>query len=928
MADRDICIYKLPLEKIVAHNGSIEDYTEEDAIVNGELVPISGSQLTGKVLDYFEENGMTGLGVKDAIVNVVVPNASGSHVQKVGRAYSELAHKGFYLNGRHYVRLCAGSGQLRHNTVTFILDVMHAYITEALYCGIRPEELGDSFSPSKWNAYVGLAESGMRFLKSCPRVCVVSDFEEIKPHLPIDFIETTHTGNRRNKRVDKTITRRFYDDPEMDFDPLNSFDGQGLADPAWMKLVAEELGYLTKDGGYVPSQYIIRAPWIKGLVAAFDFKMFCREHGVTVLKDLYGQRHNVEEIDLILSASQFKLWRAYSDHGGWQYHQESMRKHGLRWGVVIANKERDDDFRSLNYQYVQALSLTDEDIDALCEHTQNLLVKLCSGSVEVAYRTLVGFTSGDVEGREDSEDGCGSAKASASLLQKAVAHNFDLLHDSYIQELVFREAEAKFNGAKIGKLLCRGGYSFIVSDPVAQIQHVIRSHAADGNHDIEVTGLIPANAIYSAYWNSVKPVPEQVVLMRSPLIDPSEVVVCRLAGTDEMDKWYSHLKSGLILSIHDVITLSMQNCDFDGDRCFSSNSHVLIKGAQEAPAPILYPSAGAQIKGAITFESMIEADIRGLNSTVGSLSNQATGMYALRDTFPKDSPEYAELSRRIKIVSELVGVEIDKIKTGVPPEKPSTWSKERLPYEQKLVETEGGQKSVKVPSCSQEEQDRINRHNSLIPGKRPLFMRYIYAQMDRDLVKYDRAFGDMLKFNHGLRLDSLLAADRAGLSDEEKEIVDRYRRNLPAIDSPCTMNKICRRFERLQRNLKRHRGSRNMLPDFTTPQKFDDSVLSQMAERIDLFQRHKRFITRANNTARTDGNKQISKEARELFDMLRSHTRREVLSLTDGDIQASYNCLVELVRRKQCSESTVWVILDDLILSVIPQKAYHGEVAA
>ena len=111
----------------------------------------------------------------------------------------------------------------------------------------------------------------------------------------------------------------------------------------------------------------------------------------------------------------------------------------------------------------------------------------------------------------DCGDATEAAKPAASLLQRAIAHNYDLLRDSYIQTLIHREVESKFNGAKIGKLLCRGGYSFIVSDPVAQIQHIIRSHAVDGDHDIAVSGLIPAHEIYSAYWNRVRPAPDKVV---------------------------------------------------------------------------------------------------------------------------------------------------------------------------------------------------------------------------------------------------------------------------------------------------------------------------------------------------------------------------------------------------------------------------------
>lgn len=926
MVEERIHIFKLPMDKIIEHDYKIENYTEEQAVMNGELVPISASQLTGKIFDYYTEMGLDRLSIRDAIVNIVVPSASGSKAKKVAEAYGKLARFGFDLNGRHYVRLCAGSGQLRNNTITFVWEEMHDYLTEALYCGIKPEYLGDGFSVSKWNAYVGLSESGMHFLKSAPRVCVVNDYEEIKPHLPVDYIETEYTNSRRNKRIHKTITRHYYDESEMNFDPLNSFDGQGLADPEWIRQVAVELGYLRENSGYVPSEYILRAPWCKGLVVAFDFKAYCRERGVTTIRDVYGQSYAVDDIDVLLSTSQFKMWKVYGKHGGWQYHQESMRKYGLRWGIVIANKEHDDNYRALNYQYVQALDLEDEDIDRLCSHTEELLTDLCNGSVEAVYRTLAGFSckEGDCigdQGECDSE----ASRPSGNLLHRAISHNCDLLQDTYIQTLIYREVESMFNGAKIGKLLCRGGYSFIVSDPVAQIQHIIRNHAVDGDRDIDISGLIPAHTIYSAYWNRVRPMPKQVVLMRSPLIDSSEITVCGLSRTPEMDKWYSHIKSGLILSIHDVNTLALQNCDFDGDRCFSSNNPVLIKGAQKKPVPILYPSAGKQLKGEITFESMIEADIRGLNSAVGSLSNQATCLYALRDKFPKDSPEYMELSHRIKIVSELVGVEIDKIKTGIPPQKPSAWNKEQMPYEQ-FIDSDG--KVSNVPSCSPEEQERIRRHNALIPDGKPLFMRYIYESMDNDLTKYDKAFDNVSKFNNSIRLVDLFNTPYESLDDDRKRLVDKYHRNLPAMDSPCIMNKICRRFEQLQKQLKRHKGTRNMLMDFTTTQEFDSDIMERMTALVDLLQRQKRFITKANNTTHTKSSKQIAKDTKERFDALHTHIQSRVLELVGGDVQAAYNYLAELVKRRHYAESTVWAIMDKLILFVIPRKIYCEEVAA
>ena len=216
----------------------------------------------------------------------------------------------------------------------------------------------------------------------------------------------------------------------------------------------------------------------------------------------------------------------------------------------------------------------------------------------------------------------------------------------------------------------------------------------------------------------------------------------------------------------------------------------------------------------------------------------------------------------------------------------------------------------------------------MIPDSKPLFMRYIYEAMDNDLSKYDRAFDSVSKYNSGVKLVDLLNAPYESLDDDGKQMVNKYRRNLPAIDSPCIMNKICRRFEYLQKNLKRHKGARNMLLDFATPQEFDSDVMERMSELADLLQRQKRFITRVNNTTRAKSGKQIAKDTKERFDALHTHIRGQVLALVGGDVQAAYNYLVELVKRRQCAESSVWAILDKLILVVIPPKPYCEEVAA
>lgn len=116
--------------------------------------------------------------------------------------------------------------------------------------------------------------------------------------------------------------------------------------------------------------------------------------------------------------------------------------------------------------------------------------------------------------------------------------------------------------------------------------------------------------------------------------------------------------------------------------------------------------------------------------------------------------------------------------------------------------------------------------------------------------------------------------------------------------------------------------------DFTTAQEFDSDIMERMTALVDLLQRQKRFITKANNTTHTKSSKQIAKDTNERFDALHTHIQSRVLELVGGDVQAAYNYLAELVKRRNCAESAVWVILDELIFFVIPRKSYNEEVAA
>ena len=187
-------IYKISVDRLIVHDGKkIEiaplTINEDEALERCELVNIQNNQLTNKIFDYFSEHNIPDakLDLLNIIVNVVVPTGSGKQGEK---EYGTIAKNGFIMNGKKYVRLYSGSGQIRRNTVTFIREDLYEPIFQSLLCGLTLDDFGREFNAAKFNAYCGLNMSGCHLLprEYSPNVCIVDDFEQIRPHNTVNYV--------------------------------------------------------------------------------------------------------------------------------------------------------------------------------------------------------------------------------------------------------------------------------------------------------------------------------------------------------------------------------------------------------------------------------------------------------------------------------------------------------------------------------------------------------------------------------------------------------------------------------------------------------------------------------------------------------------------------------------------------------------------
>jgi hypothetical protein len=155
-------------------------------------------------------------------------------------------------------------------------------------------------------------------------------------------------------------------------------------------------------------------------------------------------------------------------------------------------------------------------------------------------------------------------------------------------------------------------------------------------------------------------------------------------------------------------------------------------------------------------------------------------MYAMLPKFDKDSPEYEEIIRRLKQCRKEQGAIIDATKGLVINPIPMHWSKYT-----KITE-----------DMSEEEVAKAKFNNSILIDKRPQFMTNLYPNYSRDYKRYCDDWNVRSIGNFNIELKDLLAMDKKLLSEKQKEMVDKFYKYNPLLDSDCTMNMLSRYMQK------------------------------------------------------------------------------------------------------------------------------------
>ncbi len=441
----------------------------------------------------------------------------------------DIILNGFEYKEEHYRFFSASAGQIRTKKSVFIKQSLWDKYEKTLMCGLTVpliNEMG-GIQRNKFLAYLALTNSATD----------VWEGFDIRKSIVIDDFATTVTGI-----VD------FIDDVKYTVE---------------RKKMGIEIEHSDGCGMMLPSvsrkNKMVRAPFIKGLLAVFDFKKFILEkcpNGNCSIKDIYGKEHDIikEDIQVIFTKSQFKLWKYYKD---WEQYIECFSKYNCEIGYCNEEEEYIKDGQ-INYQMLQTLhGMTDDELNIVANKS----------------KTRVDNISRDIDTMLDA---LGINKRKLASYQEALKLYPELLQDEHFKKVLREQKKSMVMDYRSGRLEVNGKYLFLVPDLYAACQQWFL-------REENPSGLLNDGEVFCRVYKDV----ERLDVLRAPHLYKEHSVRTNKVDS-EKSQWFC--TNAIYTSCHDLISKYLM-FDNDGDKALVVADQTIVKCAirhMDGVVPLYY----------------------------------------------------------------------------------------------------------------------------------------------------------------------------------------------------------------------------------------------------------------------------------------------------------------------------------------------------
>lgn len=553
-------LIKVPIKELINNDFNVSIPRDEE--IKREYLISQGDSL---LLDQIER--LRGYKTKhiDEII-IVVAKKNPKHEEHL----RYILKDGFVYNGVHYSRFGKSASQGKNGETVFVCDEIFDELYKITQMDIEVEEC----VISKYEAQRCLPFSSCTLIYNyMPNIVIIGEYEKVLENQLIKYVI-----ERKKEFIDKdTAKRKTYNAREIEEGykdlTISPFDGCGCHEYDFMKNISEQLGL-----DYEAAGVQVRLPFIKGYSVYVPFRKILNEWGYEYITDIYGVKHNINDIDCIWNTSMFKGHKLFKEKYGsnaWVEYMNTVNKYQYKLGISkyshhIKNLNK---YTRMNFQYLQCLDLWNTkyidcfenqsmlDYDILNSNNDGKIIKLAKYTTSLFEKIIKGdkFYTYKFMGINNTED----YESESKYLEAALVNDV-MLKDPAVKQFIYRKLKKSIDEAKVGKIYCSGFYHTGVGDMIGYLQYAV---------GLEPTGCLRERELHSRNFDS-----GDIISFRSPLVDPSEVNKIKIVHNDITSKWFGHFKDQDIcmFNMYDISAPQQGGADFDGDIFFLCNEPIVI----------------------------------------------------------------------------------------------------------------------------------------------------------------------------------------------------------------------------------------------------------------------------------------------------------------------------------------------------------------
>lgn len=870
-------IYKINSIRLRNNNWQL-NITPNEARDNEEVVSITDSETIRFIRDInqytYSEDEVNE--IKKQINSLKKEKSDSSNIKKIKRLYDQLdkilfttdyvniimdrnsdydrLNKGFFINGIKYRRLLATTGGGKKSTVVYVSNNVHSELSKRIENG---RDTTKELVAGKLEAYKALTCSASIPMINTRRILVVND-------CITKFKEDVITIDDRNTKYPKV---KLVENMEHE---LQDSDGYGLISPDFNKIWSD---YLELE--YQPSGYCLRNSFCKGMLFTFDFKEFAKQiANENITEDVWGDKRDINEIDIILTTSMLKLWSSYKNLDDYL---DNCEENKYNFSITKVTPERLEDERNLNYQFIQSLYLNDEDIEELIRPTVNEIKDVLCGD----YRKSILFLRGNNINEENVDIGDYD-------FIKALMIDKRMIEDPFVKNSIHKMIKKRINDAKLGVLKINGNFSVVSGDPYSLCQSIF---------EIQVTGLLKKGEFYSNYWNEKNV--KKVACFRAPMTCHNNIRILNLKTNQNMEYWYQYMKTITIFNSWDTTAFALNGLDKDGDTVLTTNNQIVLKGIRQAPAIVCMQKTAE--KKIVEEADLIQANKNSFGDEIGSITNRITAMFDVLSGFEENTDEHNELLYRISCGQNYQQNAIDKSKGIISKSMPKEW----YDYKINKINNEKDDKELK-------KKKQFNLQ--ILADKKPYFFIYRYPEEKKKYEKYLKQTNKNCLGRFGLDVAELISKENK--TDEELLFLKYYYQQMPVFMNASVMNKICWRIEQIFYNYLKEKIKTN---------KFNYEILKTNAPYVQrdykkILELYKEYQYNMQQYSQMSRDKNIDKNERQnKRNIFKSNFKRKAFEICNNEDEVC-DIILDICYNTNHSKQFAWDIIGKTIIRNLLDK--------